>query len=310
MTSARLLVVAGVSLTLLVAGCGSSDDGSGQSAGDRGERISRLQEREQKLKKQLKAQRKEANAAINSILARLPGQAGLVIGSPGTGGPDLSGGSISTGDAWSTIKVPIAERVLEDAGGPNRITPEQSDQITRAITLSDNDAAAALFAGLEAGHGGLAGASGAVTEMLLHAGDRETAVSTRGRDGFSTYGQTDWSLENQFRYMAALAGGCISNGASRSFLLGQMAAVGGSDTFGLGTAGLPAKWKGGWGPDPDGRYLVRQMGVMEVNGKPVVVAMAARAEDGSFETGATMLSDIARAAASRLAGQVSAPDGC
>ena len=309
-------------ILLTVAGCGS-DDPAVEPADDRSGEISQLQRQKQRLEKQIRAQEKiDAAAAekktvevggdteVNSIIARLPGQAGLVAGPPGSGGPDFGGGSLKTGVAWSTIKVPIAERVLEDAGGPNRITPAQADEITRAITLSDNDAAASLFAGLEAEHGGLQGATGAVNEMLLHAGDRETSVSAIGRDGFSTYGQTEWSLANQFKYMAALAGGCIGDAASRSYLLGQMASVGGSDTFGLGAAGFPAKWKGGWGPGTDGRYLVRQMGVMEVNGKPVVVAMAAIPDDGTFETGMSMLSDLARSTASRLADSISGPTGC
>lgn len=305
----RLVAAFAIGLTLTIAGCGGKeDDGPDQDSIDQSNEISKVQKQEQRLRGQLKAKRNKATVA--SILDGLPGEVGLVAGPPGGGGPDLSGGSISTGDAWSTIKVPIAQRVLEDANGPNRITSTQDEEITRAITLSDNDAAASLFAGLEAEHGGLAGATGAVNEMLLHAGDRQTAVSTESRDSFSTYGQTDWSLVNQFKYMAALAGGCVSDPASRRYLLGQMASVGGSDTFGLGAAGFPASWKGGWGPDPDGRYLVRQMGVMKVDGKPVVVAMAARAGDGSFETGAAMLNDIARATAARLADQISAPTGC
>ncbi|HNC15687.1 MAG TPA: hypothetical protein PLV77_07295, partial [Solirubrobacterales bacterium] len=91
---------------------------------------------------------------------------------------------------------------------------------------------------------------------------------------------------------------------------GRRARVGGSDTFGLGAAGFPARWKGGWGPGTDGKYLVRQMGVMVVNGKQGVVSMAAIPDDGTFESGASMLSAIARSVASRLAGRVSAPTGC
>lgn len=68
--------------------------------------------------------------------------------------------------------------------------------------------------------------------------------------------------------------------------------------------------EGGWGPGTDGKYLVRQMGVMEVDGKQVVVAMAAIPDDGSFESGMSMLNDVARSVATRLADQVSAPTGC
>ena len=324
MSLKKLSGLAVICIGIALAGCGDSgDDSTVDPATDSSDEISQLQKQKQRLERELAAQQKKDQAeakaksgevggdlTVNGLLSRLPGTSGLVVGAPGPGAPDLSGGAFSNGDAWSTIKVPIAERVLADAGGPNGLTPAQADEISRAITLSDNDAAASLFAGLEQKHGGLTGASEAVGEMLRQAGDGETVISTEGRDGYSTYGQTDWSLTNQFRYMAALAGGCISDAASRSYLLGQMASVGGSDIFGLGAAGFPAKWKGGWGPGTDGKYLVRQMGVMEVDGKEIVVAMAAIPDDGSFESGQSMLSQIARWAAGRLASQGSDPTGC
>ncbi|MBN8866416.1 MAG: hypothetical protein J0H98_02580 [Solirubrobacterales bacterium] len=318
----RLLLAAGLCLGLVVAGCGGSDeDATVPPAPDRSAQVKRLEDRIDRLRDQIddeQAAREHAAAAadpeadpgVGAMLGRLGGSAGLAVGAPGSGGPDLSGGSFGTGDAWSTIKVPIVARVLQDAGGPSGLTAAQESEITNAITLSDNDAAAALFADLEAEHGGLGGASEAVGEVLRQAGDGTTVISTQGRDGFSTYGQTEWSLADQFRYMAALAGGCVSDSASRAYLLGKMAAVGGSDTYGLGAAGFPAKWKGGWGPGLDGKYLVRQMGVMDVNGKEIVVAMAAIPDDGSFESGQSMLSHIARWTAAHLADRVSAPTGC
>lgn len=215
----------------------------------------------------------EGGADVNALLFRLPGQAGLVIGAPGGDGPKLSGGELTTGSAWSTIKVPIAERVLADFGGPGGISATQSEQ------------------------------------MLRDAGDGETAISTQGRDGFSTQGQTRWSLVQQNRYMAALAGDCISDSASRSFLLGQTAEVT-AEPWGLGAAGEPAKWKGGWEPGTNGRYRVRQMGVIEAGGTQVVVNMAAVADGGTFETGQQILSRIAKWTAFRLADQVGPPQPC
>jgi hypothetical protein len=320
----RILPLAGLCLILATVGCGGSDQDATITAGpDHSRQISRLERQKRRLEKQVRAQEKKDAAAaaaktaevggdfgVTRMLAALPGTSGLVVGAPGSGDPDLSGGGFATGDAWSTIKVPIVERVLADAGGPDGISSAQADQIGRAITLSDNDAAAALFAGLEQRHGGLAGASEAVGEMLRQAGDDETVISTRGRDGFSTYGQTDWSLAAQYRYMAALAGGCISDPASRAYLLARMGEVGGSDLYGLGAAGFPARWKGGWGPGTDGRYLVRQFGVMEVNGKSVVVAMAAVPDDGTLEAGQSMLSNVARWIAAHLADRISTPSGC
>ncbi len=84
------------------------------------------------------------------MLSKLPGRPVSWSGPPGGEGPKLSGGELITGSAWSTIKVPIAERVLADVGGPDGYHATQSEQIRQAITLSDNEAAAALFADLEA----------------------------------------------------------------------------------------------------------------------------------------------------------------
>ena len=91
----------------------------------------------------------------------------------------------------------------------------------------------------------LAGASAAVGEVLREAGDSSTQISTQGRDGFSTYGQTEWSLANQQQFVGALAAGCVGSQESREYVLGLMGEVS-SDTWGPGSAGLPARWKGGW----------------------------------------------------------------
>ncbi len=233
----------------------------------------------------------------------------MAIGPPGLGGPTATAGTLTSGSAWSTIKIPIALRVLEEAGGPNRISSAQDDLINRAITLSDNDAAAALFDSLERTHGGLAGASSAVQEELRKAGDETTVVSTQGRESFSTYGQTDWSLAEQERFMAALAGGCISSAATRDYLLNEMSRVT-SDPWGFGSAGVPARWKGGWGPGTDGRYLLRQMGTMTLSGHQVVVSIAVLPDNGDFGTGQEDASQVAQWVAERAGPLVGSSTGC
>ena len=60
--------------------------------------------------------------------------------------------------------------------------------------------------------------------------------------------------------------------------------------LGLGVLGEDVELKGGWGPDPDGRHLVRQMGIAG----PLAVALAAIPADGSFESGTDMLDRLAR----------------
>jgi hypothetical protein len=242
------------------------------------------------------------------LAASLGGEVGAVIGPPGSGEAD-SFGSLQSGSAWSTSKVPIALRVLEDAGGPAGLSSAQGEEMRSALTLSDNEAAAALFADLERRHGGLGGASAAVEEVLREGGDGNTRVSTQGRGEFSTYGQTEWSLESQQRFMSSLAAGCIGDPESSDYVLGLMGEVS-SDTWGLGSAGRPARWKGGWGPGVDGGYLVRQMGILYVGGKEAVVALAARPTDGQFATGESMATTVAQWLAKQAPRYAASPSGC
>jgi hypothetical protein len=246
-------------------------------------------------------------ADLGEVGAALPGEFGVTLGSPETG--LIEAGELTADVAWSTIKVPIALRVLEDAGGPSRVSGELRALIERAITVSDNTAADRLFADLAARHGGTAGAAEAVTEVLREAGDRTTQVSTVGRGAASPYGQTIWSLREQALFMSALAGGCVGSGASRRYILKLMARVT-SDDWGLGATAAPARWKGGWGPDPNGRYLVRQMGLIEVRGRPVVVTLAAAPDDGRFETGQALATELAQSLIAAARNSVPDPATC
>jgi hypothetical protein len=162
---------------------------------------------------------------------------------------------------------------------------------------------------LEATYGSAAGAAAAVDEVLAEAGDTTTHVSSIGRDGFTPFGQTEWSLELQELFMSRLAAGCVGSPASNSYVLDLMGEVS-SDTWGLGSAGMPARWKGGWGPGIDGRYLVRQMGVLEVGGGETVIALAALPNDGTFETGQSMATSIAQWAAERAPQFALSVGGC
>lgn len=239
----------------------------------------------------------------------LPGEVGVAIGPPGATAA-ATAGSLTTGSAWSTSKVPVAMRVLQEAGGPSGLSATQQDEIRRALTLSDNEAALALFAELEASHGGPAGAATAVDEILEEAGDSTTQVSSEGRDGFTPFGQTEWSLALQEQFMSHLAAGCIGSPGSAEYVLGLMGEVS-SDTWGLGSAGLPARWKGGWGPGTDGRYLARQMGVLDLGGEEAVVVLAALPDDGSFETAQGMATSLAEWLASQASTYAGPPSsGC
>ncbi len=336
-TVAKFAAIVAVLVGILVlSGCGGS--------GSTGESVQRerLQQREEaardrklaRLKRQLQTEKKrkaimetpaspadppaEASgspatggaslAEFSALEESLPGQAGIAIGSPGSG-PTATAGSLTTGSAWSTAKVPVALRVIEEAGGPSGLSSSQQEEIRSALTVSDNDAALSLFADLEAAYGGPGGAAAAVTEVLAEAGDTATQISSVGRDGFTPFGQTEWSLDLQELFMSRLAAGCVVSPAASEYVLGLMGEVS-SDTWGLGSAGLPARWKGGWGPGTDGRYLARQMGVLSAGGGEAVVALAVLPDDGSFETAQSMATSVAQWAAERASSFAAAPEGC
>ncbi|MFN8149550.1 MAG: hypothetical protein U0R24_00285 [Solirubrobacterales bacterium] len=236
------------------------------------------------------AVQRKLSAELDRVGEQAGAQVGGTIGIPGAA--PLVLGSLQSGAAWSTIKVPIALQVIDEAGGAENLTGEQRADVTAAITQSDNDAAARLFDGLVQSHGSVEAASDAVTQLLRKAGDEETTVSSQGRDGYSSYGQTEWSLTAQQTFMGALLNGCIGDASGRELVLGDMGKVT-SDTWGLGSAGVPALWKGGWGPGTDGAYLVRQMGQIEVGGSKYAIAIAAIADDGAFESGQNAATQVA-----------------
>lgn len=303
-----VLIAAGIGAGLVV-GCGNKPTESISSEeivrdaerGRNDRRLARLEQRLTQLRRAPPTEREAPAAApatdptplagFGAFARSLDGEVGVAVGAPGSG-QLTSAGSLTSGSAWSTIKVPIALRVLQDAGGPDGLDAARSGQIERAITASDNAAAAELFADLSSRHGGVPGAASVVTETLRAAGDDATVVSTQGRDGFSPYGQTDWSLRSQARFMSALAGGCVGDAASADYVLELMGRVT-SDRWGLGSVGVPARWKGGWGPGSDGRYLVRQMGIIESGGEPFVVTLAARPSDGQFASGQALATQVA-----------------
>ena len=215
-----------------------------------------------------------------AVEAQFGGQVGIALASPTaaqSGAPRVAG-ALQTGPAWSTAKVPIAVAVARTSG--------VTEQVSAAITASDNAAAEALFASL----GEPATAAAAATQVLRDGSDTETVIqATKTRPEFSAFGQTQWSLQNQAIFGANLQ--CIAGGAAIAGLMGQI--VPGQD-YGLGTI-AGARYKGGWGPNESGAYLTRQFGYVPgaTAGTFVGVAIAAQPADGTYETGQAMLSAIA-----------------
>lgn len=208
--------------------------------------------------------------------------------------PVVTLGDLGGAAAWSTAKAPVAMAAIV-AGSAS------SADLTAAITASDNAAAERLWSGI----GSPDAAAAAATEQLRASGDANTTIESRRlRAGYTAFGQTGWALADQARFVAGMA--CTDAGKQVLELMGNVAS---GQRWGLGAVGLPAKFKGGWGPGTEpgaaGPWLDRQMGIVEIDGRPIVLAIATSGTNHG--AGTTTLTKLAGWAAEHVdAG--SAPD--
>jgi hypothetical protein len=230
--------------------------------------------------------RAELREDFSRLESELPGRIGVAFGAPGGAATVL--GSLASGPAWSTMKIPVAVAFVRQNGGT-------SDAVRRAITFSDNDAAMSLWEAL--GRSTTARVSG-VQAVLSDGGDRTTRVQGRVvRPGFSPFGQTRWSLKAQQAFAGRLP--CVHGARQVLDLMGE---IDPSQRWGLGQVGVRPLFKGGWGPSPAGAYLVRQFGLIRLRSGTVAVAIAAEPGDGSFATGTRYLDRLAQWVASHATG--------
>ena len=198
--------------------------------------------------------------------------------------------------AMSTSKILILSALLRDKDGLHNFTPEQILFARAAITLSDNSAILALFSDLEADKGGLLGASAYATSLLRRVGDDQTQVTTAPPPpGYATtFGQTPWTPTAEVRFFRALALSCVLPRADTDFELELMRDIEPSESFGLGSAGFPqVAFKGGWGPEPDDQYGVRQTGIIGAGDSGLVVSLIADPVS-TFAVGQSVLDQVAQ----------------
>lgn len=209
------------------------------------------------------------------LLATLPaGAAGVVVAAADQ---TLSFGYWSVGPAWSTIKVPLSIAALRAD------TAAAEPLMTRAITASDNDAAMGLWQLL----GAPAAAGERVQAVLAEGGSPQTQVQTEQiYPPYSPFGQTQWAQADMARFTFGLP--CVPGAEP---VLEQMRRISGGQRWGLADTDTPTK--GGWGPNPGGGYLVRQLALVSVDTGTVGVALAAQPDDGSFATGVAMIDALA-----------------
>jgi hypothetical protein len=227
-----------------------------------------------------------APASFSKLEKSIGGPVGVSYGPVGSS-EQTTLGDWSGGVAWSTAKVPVAVALARANGGT------VTSSMRSAITASDNAGAEAMWSAL--GSGSRAGAK--VDRVLSDAGDSTRIETQRVRDGYTPFGQTEWSLAAQQQFAAHLP--CISGSDPVLALMGQIVP---GQSFGLGSIDGSAKFKGGWGPGPGGGYLVRQFGIVEIDGGKLAVAIASEPSDGSFETGKANLSKLADWISSNLSG--------
>jgi hypothetical protein len=209
---------------------------------------------------------------------------GMVVSAVGNGQEAVALGDWQEGPAWSTIKVPLVIAAYRQSN-PQQVT----DAMKAAITESDNAAAERLWAQL----GDPAAAAARVQEVLQETGDPTVVESRKVRPEFTAFGQTMWSLANQVRFTAS----AVCNSANDP-IFHLMSQVEPDQRWGIGRANLTgisgAEFKGGWGPSPSGKYLVRQIGVVTVTAGKFALAIAAEPASGSFDDGTHDLDEVAK----------------
>lgn len=188
--------------------------------------------------------------------------------------PVLSIGYIDQAYARSTIKVVILAALLDEVGGRQGLSRADINSAGLAIRDSDNEAARALYESLAEEVGGEAAAAQAMNGILREGGDPTTVVPETTPSGLppsfiSNYGATLWPVEAQASFMRGLLNLEVLDEESTAFILtlmGEITTVGGSSWgFGSLDSGLDPRYKPGWGDNPDGKYLARQMGAISLS---------------------------------------------
>ncbi|MDU0478996.1 hypothetical protein QVA66_07065 [Staphylococcus chromogenes] len=215
----------------------------------------------------------KVSPAPTSELAVSGGQVGMVL-VDATGARSF--GTLLSDVSWSTMKVPVALAAL-------RKGTAQPGLLSAALQSSDNAAAQAMWDSL-----GAPNVAGRAVQAEIAQVAAAPQVQTQAvRPGFSAFGQTQWSLVDQATFGYRLP--CHDLGAQVTELMGAVAP---SQRYGLGTLS-GAHFKGGWGPGPNGAYLVRQFGYVDTSTGRYGVAIAAIANDGTYESAQTLLTQLA-----------------
>jgi beta-lactamase class A len=171
-------------------------------------------------------------------------------------------------DSASVVKVTILSALLRKLQEQQHsltvhLTPQQQRLTTAMITMSDNNAASALWA--QTGRPGL-------QHFLNLAGMRETQL---GQDGF--WGLTQITAHDELTLLRLLTStNTVLSAASRSYVLNLMAHVTPSQRWGV-PAGAPTNVtvhvKNGWLPQPTHGWRIHSIGSFSGHGRNYMIVV-------------------------------------
>ena len=221
----------------------------------------------------------EQQAKLDKLAADIAKKNNVQVGVAilGENGP-LHAGKLNEEGAWSTIKVPIAGAVEEklrhaEAHGQPAPRAAMEADMDAAIHYSDNDAAFRLW--MYVGDGSDRTAAYKVRDYMHRVGDPTNAAKQFEDGVYIGFGAIKWKLTDQVKFMDGFR--CM-NGSEK--VLERMGHIIPEHKYGLAKIN-GAQFKGGWGPEPDGRFIYRQLGLVPgPDGEMTPVAIMAIPNDG------------------------------
>lgn len=221
----------------------------------------------------------EQQAKLDKLAADIAKKNNVQVGVAilGQEGP-LHAGTLNAESAWSTIKAPIAgavEEKLRYAEAHHQSAPRTAMEadMDAAIHYSDNDAAFRLWMYL--GDWSDRTASHKIQDYLKRTGDPTAPGKEYDEGKYVGFGGLTWKLTDQVRFMDGFR--CM-NGSDK--VLERMGHITPEHSYGLSKI-KGSQFKGGWGPEDDGRFIYRQLGLVPgKDGEMTPVAIMAIPNDG------------------------------
>ncbi|MFD0903066.1 serine hydrolase [Actinomadura sediminis] len=235
------------------------------------------------------AERAELTRDLDAYLRERPGSGSLAVRDVTTGISYTYGDELRTATA-SIVKVNIVMALLLRARRDGRPpTPAEKALAERAITVSDNDAATALWRAI----GGAEGLAAANEEFGL----RDTVPGQGG-----SWGSTTTSAADQVELLAALVSpdGPLSP-RNRRHVRDLLAGVTPAQAWGVGAAGDMPALKNGWLPRDahGGLWTINSIGIVRAAGRVLLIAVLSERRP-DMRTGIETVEHIARTASTRL----------